>query len=113
MNADSYAKYQDLVQGATSPCPSPDRKQLHIKFPNEIEKPVNRKRTSSTIAKDNPRMSTRSTSFPNIEVLSLHQAPSVDSMIPLHSIANDSSNGYHHWTAKSGTLIANMLVAAG
>lgn len=72
-----------------------------------------RKRTPSTAAVDNPRLSTKSISFPNIEVLSLHEAPLAENMTPLLSLQNDSTNGYHHWTAKSGTLIANMLVAAG
>jgi hypothetical protein len=64
-------------------------------------------------AADNPRLSTRSTSFPNMEVLSLHETPLAEDMTPLLNLENESTNGYHHWTAKSGTLIANMLVAAG
>lgn len=111
-NPASFAKYRDLVEASGSPAPSPEKKSFYH-FDEKGDKPFLRKRTPSTAALDNPKLSTISTSFPNIEVLSLHEAPLAENMTPLLSLENESNNGYHHWTAKSGTLIANMLVAAG
>ena len=91
---------------SSSPCPSPEK--ILDKDPTAF-KHFTRKRASSTLANDASRLSTRSTSFPNIEVLSLHQNPNIEEL----QLDTDPTNGYHYWTAKSGTLIANMLIAAG
>ena len=72
-----------------------------------------RRRTSSTVSLDpSARISTISTSQPQIEVKALQpQTPAVKP-IPVGATGG-STGGYKHWTARSGTLIANMLVAAG
>jgi len=111
------AKYQNLVQAAgRSPSPSPQKrlKSIDEQRPQRTSQ-VQRKRTPSVSAtsENSPRLSTKSTSFPNMEVLTLHQAPLAEDMTPLSNLENESNDGYHHWTAKNGTLIANMLVAAG
>ena len=65
-----------------------------------------RQRTSSLSSVDKNRISTISTSQPNIEITSLApQSTGASDIVP--------ATGYKHWTARSGTLIANMLVAAG
>ena len=117
LNPDAMAKYQNLVQAAgRSPCPSPEKrlKPVGEERPKRTSE-VQRKRTPSISAasENSPRLSTKSTSFPNIEVLTLHQAPLAEDMTPVLNLENESNDGYHHWTAKNGTLIANMLVAAG
>ncbi|KAI8849696.1 phosphoribosyltransferase-like protein [Chytridium lagenaria] len=72
-------------------------------------------RTESTLSIDekdgNRRLSTYSKSQPNIEVTTLTPQPAQNPAPIL--FPGTSQGGYKHWTARSGTLIANMLMAAG
>ncbi len=70
-------------------------------------------RTASTgsLAEGHRRISTISTSQPTIEITPLQPQTPTFKAIPVTQ--NDTPNGYKHWTARSGTLVANMLVAAG
>ncbi|KAI9342483.1 phosphoribosyl synthetase-associated domain-containing protein [Zopfochytrium polystomum] len=75
-----------------------------------------RARTESTVSIDEKegvrKLSTLSTSHPNINVKSLTPAPVTYKPAPI-VFSGISQDGYKHWTARSGTLIANLLVAAG
>jgi hypothetical protein len=50
------------------------------------------------------RLSSISTSQPNIAITNLVTQPSLNKSVPAK---------YQNWTAKSGTLVANMIMAAG
>ncbi|KAJ3109503.1 ribose-phosphate pyrophosphokinase [Phlyctochytrium planicorne] len=73
-------------------------------------------RTESTLSIDEKdgsrRLSTFSKSQPNIEVTTLTPQPPAQKPAPI-LFPGTSQGGYKHWTARSGTLIANMLMAAG
>ncbi|KAJ3212106.1 ribose-phosphate pyrophosphokinase [Dinochytrium kinnereticum] len=73
-------------------------------------------RTESTMSIDEKdgsrRLSTFSKSQPNIEVTTLTPQPLAQKPAPI-LFPGTSQGGYKHWTARSGTLIANMLMAAG
>lgn len=56
------------------------------------------------------RFSSISVSQPNISVTELGPSPNPD---PAPVIKNNNTVAYKNWTARSGTLIANMLMAAG
>ncbi|KAI8929284.1 phosphoribosyltransferase-like protein [Entophlyctis helioformis] len=57
------------------------------------------------------RLSSISTSQPNIAVTHLAPQASSDNLVQLKG--SNSQGTYKHWTARSGTLVANMLMAAG
>ncbi|KAJ3194469.1 ribose-phosphate pyrophosphokinase [Irineochytrium annulatum] len=73
-------------------------------------------RTESTMSIDEKdgsrRLSTISKSQPNIEVTTLTPQPLAQKPAPI-LFPGTSQGGYKHWTARSGTLIANMLMAGG
>jgi ribose-phosphate pyrophosphokinase len=58
------------------------------------------------------RLSTLSVSQPNVAVTPLTLEPSAQRPEPI-IFPGFSEDGYKHWTAKSGTLIANLLMTAG
>ena len=66
-------------------------------------------RAASSLSLEGKRYSI-STSQPNIEVTSLAPKPFADKT---NLLQGPNQGSYKHWTARSGTLIANMLMAAG
>ncbi|TPX37181.1 ribose-phosphate diphosphokinase [Synchytrium microbalum] len=68
-------------------------------------------RTGSNASEEGRRMSTFSTSHSNVVVATL--APQIPPQITPTVLPGQSAGGYKHWTARSGTLIANLLMAAG
>ncbi|TPX40119.1 ribose-phosphate diphosphokinase [Synchytrium endobioticum] len=68
-------------------------------------------RTGSNASEEGRRMSTFSTSHSNVVVATL--APTIPTRPTPAVLPGQSSGGYKHWTARTGTLIANLLTAAG
>ncbi|KAL2919193.1 ribose-phosphate pyrophosphokinase [Polyrhizophydium stewartii] len=69
-------------------------------------------RTESAVSIDGSRgrLSSISVSQPNIAVTSLAPLPPSENLVRLKGATQGT---YKHWTARSGTLVANMLMAAG
>ncbi|KAJ3300163.1 ribose-phosphate pyrophosphokinase [Borealophlyctis nickersoniae] len=108
-----------------SPKPNRPGKKLHGmhgdegnrdgKDETEVEEPEGTTKrlykTESQAALDGRRLSTISKSNPNVAVLPLAPVPPANPPTPV--FPGTSVGGYKHWTARSGTLIANLLMTAG
>ena len=84
-----------------------------VDSPTKAAQNALRLRTSSTASMDaKRRISTISMSQPHVQVTALQPQHPTTMPIPVTN-ASTSTTGYKHWTARSGTLIANMIMAAG
>ncbi|KND01907.1 ribose-phosphate diphosphokinase [Spizellomyces punctatus DAOM BR117] len=99
-----------------------EKSMSSLSFPDEDDTPLpapklRHLRTESTLSLDGGgRVSSISRSHSNVAVHPLAPQPPADRPLQTGTCTpgpGSGNGGYKHWTARSGTLIANMLMAAG